>query len=185
MSTQIQNDAKKRMQKSIEALQTELTKLRTGRAHPSLLDHISISYYNVDTPLSQVANINVLDARTLQITPWEKKNIPAIEKAIMTSDLGLNPATSGNLIRIPLAPLNEERRREMTKVVRGEGENAKVAIRNIRRDANNHLKELVKSKAISEDDERRSQEHIQKLTDQNIQEVDKIVSKKESELMEV
>ncbi len=185
MINDIQNDAKKRMQKSTESLHHELNKLRTGRAHPSLLEHVMISYYGTDTPLSQVASISVADARTLLLTPWEKPLIPDIEKAIMTADLGLNPVTSGDNIRIPLPALNEERRKEMVRAVRGEGENARVAVRNIRRDANNHIKDLLKSKDITEDDEHRSQDAIQKLTDQFIAEIDKVLQSKENELMEI
>lgn len=179
------HQSEQRMQKSIVTLKAELAKLRTGRAHPSLLEHITVNYYGSDVPLSQVANISVLDARTLGIAPWEKNMIPIIEKAILTSDLGLNPATSGQIIRVPMPPLNEERRRELTKVVRQEGENAKVAVRNIRRDANHEFKEALKEKLISEDDERRGQDSIQKLTDKYIAEIDEIISHKEAELMTV
>ncbi len=179
------NQSEQRMQKSIATLKAELAKLRTGRAHPSLLEHITVNYYGNDVPLSQVANINVLDARTLSISPWEKNMIPVIEKAILTSDLGLNPSTSGQLIRVPMPPLNEERRRELTKVVRQEGENAKVAVRNIRREANNEFKDALKEKLISEDDERRGQDSIQKLTDKYIAEIDEIIAHKEADLMTV
>lgn len=181
----IRQDAEQRMKKSIESLQQNLMKLRTGRAHPSLLDHVMVPYYGSDVPLSQVANVNAADARTLAVQPWEKNMIPAIEKAIMTAGLGLNPVTTGDVVRVPLPPLNEERRKEFIKIVRSEGEEARVAIRNIRRDANNRYKELVKSKDISEDDERRAQDEMQKLTDRFIAEVDKILSAKEVELMEV
>jgi ribosome recycling factor len=159
--------------------------VRTGRAHPSLLDHIRVSYYGSEVPISQVANINVEDARTLTVTPWEKNMVSPVEKAIMTSDLGLNPMTAGTVIRVPMPPLTEERRRDLIKVVRHEAEGAKVAIRNIRRDANHNLKELVKEKMISEDDERRGQEIIQKLTDQHVKEVDEALEVKEKELLEI
>ena len=185
MIDDIKKDAAQRMHKSIEALKVELTKLRTGRAHTSLLDHITVDYYGNQVPINQCANITVTDARTLTVSPWEKGMVSAIEKAIMNSDLGLNPATSGTVMRIPLPPLTEERRRDMTKVVRGEAEAARVAIRNIRRDANNDLKDLVKEKMISEDEERRGQEEIQKLTDKHIAEVEQVLAAKEADLMEV
>jgi ribosome recycling factor len=185
MIDDIKSDAASRMGKSVESLGHELAKVRTGRAHPSLLDHIRVSYYGSDVPISQVANINVEDARTLMVTPWEKNMVAPVEKAIMTSDLGLNPMTAGTVIRVPMPPLTEERRRDLIKVVRHESEGAKVAIRNIRRDANQNLKELVKEKMISEDDERRGQEIIQKLTDQHIKEVDEALEVKEKELMEI
>ena len=173
------------MRKSISSMKEELTKIRTGRAHTSLLDHIAVSYYGNDVPLTQAASVTVTDARTLTITPWEKSLVPVIEKAIMSSDLGLNPVTVGAVIRINLPSLTEERRRDLIKVVRGEAEGARVAIRNIRRDANNDLKKLVKDKAISEDDERRAQDDVQKLTDKSVAEVDKILAAKEAELMEI
>jgi ribosome recycling factor len=182
---QIKTNTESRMKKPIEILQNELAKLRTGRAHPSLLDHIAVSYYGNDTPLSQVASVTVSDSRTLMVTPWEKTMTQPIEKAIMTSGLGLNPATSGNTIRVPLPPLTEERRKEMAKQVKNEAENARVAIRNVRRDANTQFKDLLKKKEISEDDERRAQDIIQKLTDKYIAEVDKISAGKEKELMEI
>ena len=185
MINDIKTQAEQRMQKSIESFQSELAKLRTGRAHPSLLEHITIDYYGVDTPLSQVASISVSDPRTLSVSPWEKNLIPAIEKAIMVSELGLNPATSSEIIRVPLPQMTEERRRDLTKIVKSEAENARVAIRNIRRDANNDLKELLKGKEITEDDDRRGQDIVQKTTDKFIQEVDKVTSAKEAELMEV
>lgn len=185
MIDDIQKDTKSRMGKSTEALVHELAKLRTGRAHPSLLDHITVSYYGSEVPLSQVANINVEDARTLTISPWEQNMVAPVEKAIMNSDLGLNPNTSGNVLRVPLPPLTEERRKDMIKIVRHEAENARIAIRNIRRDANSQLKELVKEKLVSEDDERRGEELVQKLTDQHIKEVDALLEKKEIDLMEV
>lgn len=185
MINDIKKDAEARMKKSVDALKGELTKLRTGRAHPSLLEHITVDYYGSMVPLSQVGNIGVEDSRTLTITLWERNMIQAVEKAILTSDLGLNPNSAGTVIRIPMPPLTEERRRELTKVVRHEGEGAKVAIRNIRRDANNDLKELLKSKEISEDDERRGQDEVQKLTDRYIVEVDKVLETKEKDLMEI
>lgn len=185
MIDDITQDAKARMAKSVETLRHELTKLRTGRAHTSLLDHITVDYYGSEVPLKQVANVNVEDARTLVVTPWEKQMVAVIEKAIMKSDLGLNPNTAGTVMRIPLPPLTEERRRDMIKVVRHEAEGARVAIRNIRRDANNDFKELLKEKAISEDEERRAQEQIQKLTDAAIADVEKVLQAKETELMEV
>ncbi len=185
MIDDIQKDANSRMGKSVESLVHELAKLRTGRAHPSLLDHIMVSYYGSDVPLSQVSNINVEDARTLTITPWEQNMVAPVEKAIMNSDLGLNPNTAGNVIRVPMPPLTEERRKDMIRIVRQEAENARVAVRNIRRDANHHLKDLVKEKMASEDDERRAEEHIQKLTDQHIKEIDALLEKKEADLMEV
>lgn len=174
-----------RMTKSIEALKHEFVKIRTGRAHTSLLDHITVPYYGSDMPLNQVASVTILDPRTLSVTPWEKNMVAAVEKAIRASDLGLNPATVGTVIRIPLPPLTEERRRDMIKVVRHEAEGARVAIRNIRRDSNNELKHLLKEKQISEDQERHAQDEIQKLTDKYIAEVDKVLAAKEAELMEI
>ena len=185
MINDIKKQADSRMHKSITSLKEALTKIRTGRAHTSLLDHIMVPYYGSDVPLTQAANVAVADARTLTVTPWEKNMVPAIEKAIMTSDLGLNPVTVGGVIRINLPSLTEERRRDLIKIVRSESEGARVAIRNIRRDANNDLKKLVKDKAISEDEERRAQDDIQKLTDKCIADVDKILEAKEAELMEI
>jgi ribosome recycling factor len=185
MINEIKKDSKVRMQKSVESLQHELTKLRTGRAHTSLLDHVLVEYYGSMVPINQVATVTVSDPRTLALTPYEKRMVQAIEKAILTSDLGLNPATSGEVIRLPLPPLTEERRRELVRVMRNEGEGARVAIRNIRRDANNHLKELLKDKAISEDEERRAVEDVQKLTDEAIGNVDNLLERKEQELMTV
>ncbi len=173
------------MRKCVESLKTHLTKLRTGRAHPSLLEHIIVDYYGNPTPLQQVANITVENSRMLTITPWEKNIVTAIEKAIMTSDLGLNPATSGTVIRVPLPALTEERRRDLTKVVRDEVEKARVAVRNVRREANNDLKELLKEKEVTEDEERRGQQSVQKLTDDTIKEIDDLGLKKEKDLMEV
>ncbi|HKJ21515.1 MAG TPA: ribosome recycling factor [Gammaproteobacteria bacterium] len=185
MINDIVTDATSRMVKSVESLRTELSKIRTGRAHPSLMDHVMVPYYGSEVPLSQVSNINVSEARVLSIVPWEKDMVPVVEKAIMTSDLGLTPSTAGQNIRVVLPPLTEERRRELIKVVRAEAEAARVAIRNIRRDANNHVKELQKSKEISQDDERRAEEDIQKLTDKYIADVDKHLTAKEEEMMEV
>jgi ribosome recycling factor len=185
MINDIIRDAGMRMGKSIESLKQSLGKVRTGRAHPSLLDHLTVDYYGSEVPISQVANIGVEDARTLSVTPWEKTMVQPIEKAIMTSDLGLNPATAGTVIRIPMPPLTEETRRELVKVVRKDGEAAKVAIRNIRRDANNDFKDLVKEKEISTDEERKAQENIQQLTDERVAEVDRVLADKEAELMEI
>jgi ribosome recycling factor len=185
MLQEIKKDANERMDKSVESLRSELKKLRTGRAHTSLLDHITVEYYGSAVPLSQVANIGVEDSRTLTITPWERQMVQPVEKAIMTSDLGLNPNSAGNVIRVPLPPLTEERRRDMGKIVRHEGENAKVAIRNIRRDALHSVKELLKEKEITEDDDRRAHDDIQQLTDKHIELVDKLVAEKEQELLEV
>lgn len=179
------NDSKQRMQKHIEALKHEMSKLRTGRAHTSLLDHIIVDYYGTPTPMNQVANITVEDARTLTISPWDKNMVQKIEKAILTSELGLNPATAGSLIRVPIPAPTESRRKEMTKVVRQEGETARVAVRNVRRDANNRCKELLKSRDITEDDDKRAQDRVQKLTDDCIKEIDHLVELKEKDLMEV
>ena len=173
------------MGKSVETLGHELSKVRTGRAHANLLDHITVSYYGSDTPLNQVASISVADPRTLMVSPWEKKIVPDIEKAIMQSDLGLNPVTAGDVIRVPLPSLTEERRMEMTKIVRHEAENARVAIRNIRRDANHHLKALIKDEHLAKDAEFKAEDEIQKLTDQFIEEVDRVLAEKEKDLMEV
>ncbi|BBL76730.1 ribosome recycling factor [Methylomagnum ishizawai] len=183
MIEDIQKRAAERMGKSIEALKHELAKIRTGRAHPSLLDHITVSYYGNDVPLSQTANITAEDARTLTVTPWERTMVQAIEKAILSSDLGLNPSSMGTVIRVPMPPLTEQRRKDLVKVVRHEAENARVAIRNIRRDANNELKAALKDKQISEDQERRSQDQIQKLTDQYIKDAEKVLQEKETDLM--
>ncbi|KKA45524.1 MULTISPECIES: ribosome recycling factor [unclassified Salinivibrio] len=185
MINDIKDDAKARMDKSVEALKHTLGKLRTGRAHPSLLEGITVEYYGAPTPLNQLASIVAEDARTLAISVYDKQVTQAVEKAIMTSDLGLNPASAGTVIRVPLPPLTEERRKDMVKVVRAEGEQGRVAIRNIRRDANNELKALLKDKEISEDDERRAQDDIQKLTDEAVKNVDALLDAKEKELMEV
>ncbi|MBA2653859.1 MAG: ribosome recycling factor [Gammaproteobacteria bacterium] len=185
MINEVTQDADKRMAKSIDALKHDLTKLRTGRAHPSLLEHIKVSYYGSETPLSQVANIAIENSRTLAVTTWEKDMIGVVEKAIRTSDLGLNPATAGTVIRVPLPPLNEERRRDLVKVIRELAEEARVAIRNIRRDANQMLKDLLKEKAITEDDERRGEVLIQKITDKHVGDIDKIIASKEADLMAI
>jgi len=185
MIDDILKDAKQRMQKSVESLESELSKLRTGRAHPSLLEHVKVDYYGAETPLSQVANINTDDARTLTVTAWEPPMVPAIEKAIINSDLGLNPNTAGTVIRVPVPPMTEERRRDMVKVVKGEAEGGRVAVRNVRRDANGDLKDLEKEKEISKDDLRKGEEAVQKLTDTAIADIDTLLKKKEDELMEV
>lgn len=185
MIDDIKKDAAGRMAKSVESLGENLAKVRTGRAHPSLLDHLTVSYYGSEVPLKQVANVGVEDARTITVQPYEQQMVSVVEKAIMESDLGLNPNSAGTLIRVPMPPLTEERRRDMTKIVRHEAEQARVAVRNIRRDANNDLKALVKDKLISEDDERRGQEIIQKLTDQHVREIDELLEKKEKDLMSV
>jgi len=183
MMNDLQKDATTRMGKSIESLKHEFSKIRTGRAHPSLLDQINVSYYGTETALSQVANITVEDARTLSITPWEKPMVQAIEKAILKSDLGLNPAVNGMVIRIPLPPLTEERRRSLVKVVKNEAENGRVAVRNIRRDANSEIKDALKEKLISEDEARAAEEKIQKLTDQYVKEIEKLLEAKEADLL--
>ena len=185
MIADVKKSAEQKMHKSIEALKADLTKVRTGRAHTGLLDHITVDYYGTPTPISQVANLSLLDARTIGVAPWEKKMAGAIEKAIRDSDLGLNPATVGELVRVPMPPLTEERRRDLIKVVKHEAENARVAVRNVRREANAHLKELLKDKKISEDEERRAEEEIQKLTDRYVSEVDKLLQAKEADLMAV
>ncbi len=182
---EIKKNAELKMNQSIEALKNNLGKLRTGRANPALLDTVHVEYYGSMLPLSQVANLSLLDARTIGVAPWEKGMGAKIEKAIRESDLGLNPASQGDLIRVPIPPMTEERRREMTKVVRAEGEQSKVAVRNLRRDANEHVKKLVKDKLASEDDERRSQDDIQKLTDRMIAEIDKVVAAKEQDIMAI
>ena len=185
MIDQINADAKERMQKSVEALKNTLSKIRTGRAHPALLDGLSVDYYGSATPLKQLASIIAEDARTLAITVFDKSITQAVEKAIMSSDLGLNPMSAGTVIRVPLPALTEERRRDLVKIVRAEAEQGKVAVRNIRRDANGDIKALLKDKEISEDDERRGQDDIQKLTDAAVKEVDVILEAKEKELMEI
>jgi len=185
MINDIQQESKTRMQKSIESLKAEMSRMRTGRAHPGLLEQITVDYYGSETPLSQIANVSVADARMLTVTPWEKPMVAVVEKAIMNANLGLNPATAGTTIRVPMPPLTEERRKEMIRLVRSTSENSRIAIRNIRRDANGQLKDFLKEKEISEDDERRGQDLIQKLTDKHIAEVDEILSAKEKDLMEI
>ena len=185
MIDELKEDAETRMGKSVASLKNDLTKLRTGRAHTSLLDHITVEYYGSEVPLSQVANVSVLDSRTLSVSPWEKPMVQAIEKAIMNSNMGLNPATTGELIRIPLPPLTEERRKDMIKVVRAEGEGAKVAIRNIRRDVLSDIKSLLKEKEITEDDDRQAHDEIQKITDKYVKQVDEALVIKEKDLMEI
>lgn len=185
MINDILKDAKQRMGKSVEALENELSRLRTGRAHPSLLEHIKVDYYGAESPLSAVANITTEDARMLTVTPWEQSMVPAVEKAIINSDLGLNPNTAGTVIRVPVPPMTEERRRDMVKVVRSEAENGRVAVRNVRRDANSDLKELEKEKEISKDDLRRGEESVQKLTDAAVKDIEAVLQKKETDLMEV
>jgi ribosome recycling factor len=181
----IKKTAETKMAKSIDALKSDLQKIRTGRAHPGILDQVSVDYYGSMVPISQVANVSLLDARTISVQPWEKGLGAKIEKAIRESDLGLNPASQGELIRVPMPALTEERRRDLTKVVRHAGEDAKVAVRNLRREANEHLKKLLKEKAVTEDDERRAQDEVQKLTDRTVAEVDKLVHAKEAEIMAV
>lgn len=185
MIADVKKTAEQKMQKSLEALKVDLSKVRSGRAQTGLLDHVMVDYYGAPTPISQVANVNLIDARTIGVIPWEKKMASAVEKAIRESDLGLNPMSVGETIRVPMPPLTEERRKELTKVVKQEAENVRVAMRNIRRDANSQLKELLKSKDISEDEERRGQEEIQKLTDHYITEIDKTLQTKEAELMAI
>jgi ribosome recycling factor len=182
---EVKKSAEQKMQRSIEAFKNDLAKIRTGRAHTGLLDHIQVDYYGSNVPISQVANLTLIDARTIGVQPWEKKMVAVVEKAIRESDLGLNPATQGDLIRVPMPALTEERRRELTKVVKSEGETAKVAVRNLRRDANEQLKKLVKDKDISEDDERRASDEVQKLTDKYVAEIEKLVQTKEAEIMTV
>ena len=184
MIEDIKKDAELRMKKSVEALKGELTKLRTGRAHTSLLDHVNVDYYGSEVPLSQVATVAVSDARMLTVTPWEQNMVGAVEKAIMKSNLGLNPASAGKVIRVPLPPLTEERRKDMIRVVRQEGENARVAVRNIRRDANSDFKSLLKEKDITEDEEHQAEDAMQKLTDKYIKEIDGVLEVKEQDLME-
>ena len=185
MIADVKKSAEQKMQKSVEALKHDLGKVRTGRAHTGLLDHIQVDYYGTPMPIGQCANLTLADARTIAVQPWEKKMVQAVEKAIRDSDLGVNPATSGDVIRVPMPALTEERRKELVKVVHKEAENSRVAVRNIRRDAITHLKDLLKSKSISEDEERRAQEEVQKLTDRHIGEVDKLLHLKEAELMAV
>ena len=185
MLDEIRKDASERMSKSVAALKQELTKLRTGRAHTSLLDHITVEYYGSQVPLNQVSNVGVEDSRTLVVTPWEKDMVAKIEKAIMTSDLGLNPVSAGTVIRVPLPALTEERRKDMIRVVRHEAEGGRIAVRNIRRDAIHDVKDLLKEKMIGEDDEHRGEDEIQTITDKHIAEIDQVLGDKESELMEI
>jgi ribosome recycling factor len=185
MISDVKQTADQKMQKTLETLKTDLGKVRTGRAHTGILDHVTVDYYGSPVPISQVANVSLADARTITVQPWEKKMVGPVEKAIRDSDLGLNPSSSGDLIRVPMPPLTEERRRDLIKVVRAEGENAKVAVRNVRRDANSQLKDLTKDKAISEDDERRAEAEIQKLTDRYIADIDKLLQAKEQDLMAI
>jgi len=185
MIDEITQDAQSRMSKSVDSLRTELTKIRTGRAHPSLLDQVMVDYYGSMTPIKQVANVVAEDSRTLAVTPWEKPMVGAIEKAIMTANLGLNPASQGTVIRVPMPMLTEERRRDLVKVVKSEGEAGKVAVRNIRRDANSDFKDLLKEKEISEDEARNAEEAVQKLTDKFVAEIDKLLEAKEKEMMEI
>ena len=181
----IKKTAETKMAKSVEAFKHELQKIRTGRAHPGILDQVHVDYYGSSVPISQVANVSLLDARTISVQPWDKGMGPKIEKAIRESDLGLNPAAQGDLLRVPMPPLTEERRKELTKVVRHAGEEAKVAVRNLRRDANEHLKKLLKDKQATEDDERHAQNDVQKLTDRTIAEIDKLIHGKEADIMAV
>lgn len=185
MIADIKKTAEQKMKKSLDALKADLAKVRTGRAHAGLLDHVMVDYYGTPTAIPGVANVTLIDARTIGVTPWEKKMTHAVEKAIRDADLGLNPSTTGEIVRVPMPLLTEERRRDLTKIVKGEGENAKVAVRNVRRDANTHLKDLLKKKSIAEDEERRAQDEIQKLTDRHIADIDKVLQVKEAELMAV
>jgi len=185
MIADIKKTAEQKMGKSVETLKHDLAKVRTGRAHTGLLDHLHVDYYGSPMPIAQCANITLADARTITVQPWEKKMVPVIEKAIRDSDLGLNPATSGDLIRVPMPALTEERRRDLIKVVRHEAENARIAVRNIRRDANEHLKRLLKDHAVAEDDERHAQADVQKLTDRYIAEIDRVLATKEADLMAI
>jgi ribosome recycling factor len=181
----VKKNTEQRMHKSLDALKIDLAKVRTGRAHAGLLDHVIVDYYGSPTPIPKMANVSLLDARTLGVTPWEKKMLASIEKAIRESDLGLNPASQGDMVRVPMPSLTEERRRDLVKVIKHEGENAKVAVRNLRRDANQALKDLLKKKAVSEDEERRTQDEVQKLTDKHIADIDKMIAAKEVELTAV
>lgn len=181
----VKKSAEQKMQKSVEALKTDLGKVRTGRAHTGILDHVMVDYYGSMVPISQVANVTLIDARTIGVQPWEKNIAGKVEKAIRDSDLGLNPASQGDMIRVPMPMLTEERRRDLIKVIKGEGENARVAVRNVRRDANTALKDMVKNKAASEDEERRAQDEVQKLTDKYIAEIDKLLQTKETDLLAI
>jgi ribosome recycling factor len=185
MIADIKKTAEQKMAKTVETLKHDLQKVRTGRAHTGLLDHLQVDYYGAPMPITQCANITLADARTIAVQPWEKKMVPVIEKAIRDSDLGLNPATSGDIIRVPMPALTEERRRDLIKVVRHEAENARIAVRNIRRDANEHLKKLLRDHAVAEDDERHAQTDVQKLTDRFIAEIDRVLAAKEADLMAI
>jgi ribosome recycling factor len=185
MIADVKKTAEQKMKKTLETLKLDLGKVRTGRAHAGILDHVIVDYYGTPTPIPQVANVTLVDARTIGVSPWDKKMTSTIEKAIRDSDLGLNPATQGEMVRVPMPTLTEERRKELIKVVKHEGENARVAIRNVRRDANNHLKDLLKQKKAAEDEERRAQDEVQKLTDRHIQEIDKLLQQKETDLMAI
>jgi ribosome recycling factor len=185
MISELKKNTEQKMQKSLEALKHDLAKIRTGRAHTGLLDHVMVEYYGSMVPVNQVANVTLIDARTIGVQAWEKPLVGKVEKAIRDSDLGLNPANQGDIIRVPMPPLTEERRRDLTKVVRHEGETARVAMRNLRRDANGQLKDAVKDKAISEDEEHRAQDEVQKLTDRYVGEIEKLLAQKEQELMQV
>jgi ribosome recycling factor len=185
MISDVKKSAEQKMKKTLEALKADLAKVRTGRAHAGLLDHIMVDYYGTPTPIPQVANVNLIDARTIGVVPWDKKMVAMVEKAIRDSDLGLNPAAQGDTVRVPMPALTEERRKELIKVVRSEGENARVAVRNVRRDAIHHLKDLLKQKKVAEDEERRAQEDIQKLTDRHIAEIDKMLQSKEADLLAI
>jgi ribosome recycling factor len=185
MIADIKKSADQKMRKTVDTLKTDLAKIRTGRAHTGILDHIVVDYYGTPTPIPQVGNVTLLDARTIVVNPWDRKMAPAIEKAIRDSDLGLNPAAMGESVRVPMPALTEERRKDLIKVVRHEGENARVAVRNVRRDAIHHLKDLVKQKKVSEDEERRAEDEMQKLTDRSIADIDKLLQQKETDLMAV
>jgi ribosome recycling factor len=185
MIADVKKTAEQKMKKTLETLKSDLGKVRTGRAHTGILDHVMVDYYGTPTPIPQVANVTLIDARTVGVSPWDKKMAGAIEKAIRDSDLGLNPAAMGETVRVPMPALTEERRKELIKVVRHEGESARVAIRNVRRDANNHLKDLLKQKKVAADEERRAQDDVQKLTDRHIAEIDKLLQQKEADLMAI
>jgi ribosome recycling factor len=185
MIVDVKKTAEQKMKKTLDTLKGDLGKIRTGRAHTGILDHIVVDYYGTPTPIAQVANVTLIDARTIGVNPWDKKMAGAIERAIRDSDLGLNPATMGETVRVPMPALTEERRKELIKVVRHEGENARVAVRNVRRDANNHLKDMLKKKQAAEDEERRAQDEVQKLTDRHIAEIDKLLQQKEADLMAI
>jgi len=185
MIADVKKTAEQKMKKTLDTLKGDLGKVRTGRAHPGILDHIVVDYYGTPTPIAQVANVTLIDSRTIGVSPWDKKMAGTIEKAIRDSDLGLNPATMGETVRVPMPALTEERRKELIKVVKHEGENARVAVRNVRRDANNHLKDLLKKKQVAEDEERRAQDEVQKLTDRHIAEIDKLLQQKETDLLAI